>query len=151
LFASVPASWRGIDLRALVPSGRNAAEPGWTEVPGPGAVFEVASVRLPDGVLFQVGKSSEARADVLRHFRARAALLFLTTLVLGGLGGLVATREALAPLRRLSAVLRGIVRTGQVEDRVSVRGDGDPLDDLGRLFNEMLDRIGALIAGLKGT
>jgi signal transduction histidine kinase len=150
LFASVPSSWRGIDLRSLVPPG-DAAEQGWTEVPGPGAVFEVFSARLPDGVLFQVGKSSETRADVLRHFRARAAVIFLTTLVLAVLGGLLATREALGPLRRLSAVLRGIVRTGQVDDRVPVRGDGDPLDELGRLFNEMLDRIGALIAGLKGT
>src|SRR5262249_7607738 len=109
------------------------------------------SVRLPDGVLFQVGKSSEARADVLRHFRARAALLFLTTLVLGGLGGLLATREALAPLRRLSAVLRGVVRTRQVQDRLRGPGAGAPLDASGSLFNEMLDRIGALIAGLKGT
>jgi signal transduction histidine kinase len=150
LFASVPSSWRGIDLRSVVPPA-SSAEPGWTEVPGPGAVFVVASVRLPDGVLFQVGKSSETRADVLRHFRARAALLFLTTLVLAVLGGLLATREALVPMRRLSAVLRRIVRTGQVDDRVPVRGDGDPLDELGRLFNEMLDRIGALIAGLKGT
>jgi signal transduction histidine kinase len=150
LFAKIPSSWRGIDLRSLVPPG-DAAHPGWTEVPGPGAVFEVASVRLPDGVLFQVGKSSETRADVLRHFRARAALLFLTTLLLGVLGGLLATREALVPIRRLSEVLRGIVRTGQVDDRVPVHGEGDPLDELGRLFNEMLDRIGALIAGLKGT
>ena len=150
LFGSIPSSWRGLDLRTLVPPG-NASEPGFTQVPGPDAVFEVASVRLPDGTLFQVGKSSEARADVLRHFRARAALLFLTTLVLGILGGLVVTREALAPLRRLSAVLRGIVRTGEVGGRVPVRGDGDALDDLGHLFNEMLDRIGALITGLKGT
>jgi signal transduction histidine kinase len=150
LVGSVPSSWRGLDLRRLVPPG-DASEPGFTRVPGPDAVFEVASVRLADGTLFQVGKSSEARADVLRHFRARAALLFLTTLVLGILGGLAVTREALATVRRLSAVLRGIVRTGEVAGRVPVRGDGDPLDDLGHLFNEMLGRIGALIAGLKGT
>jgi signal transduction histidine kinase len=34
---------------------------------------------------------------------------------------------------------------------VPVRGDGDPLDDLSRLFNGMLDRIEALIAGLTGS
>ncbi len=150
LFGSVPSSWRGLDLRRLVPPG-SGLEPGWTEVPGPDAVFEVASIRLPDGTLFQVGKSTEVRADILARFRARAALLFLTSLVLAGLGGLVLTREALAPLRRLSAVLGGIVRTGQVSGRVPVRGDGDPLDDLSRLFNGMLDRIEALIAGLKGS
>ena len=43
------------------------------------------------------------------------------------------------------------MRTGQVSDRVPVRGDGDPLDDLSRLFNGMLDRIESLIAGLQGS
>src|SRR4029450_1569127 len=37
LFASMPSSWRAIDPRSLVPPG-DAAEPGWTQVPGPGAV-----------------------------------------------------------------------------------------------------------------
>ena len=150
LFASVPSSWSELDLRSLVPPG-SEAEPGWTLLPGPGAVFEVASVRLGDGTLFQVGKSTEARSDILLRFRTAAALLFLSILVFAVVGGVLITRSALAPLRRLNAVLGGIVRTGQVSGRVSVRGDGDPLDDLSRLFNGMLDRIEALIAGLRGS
>jgi signal transduction histidine kinase len=43
------------------------------------------------------------------------------------------------------------VHTGQVSARVEVRGDGDALDDLGRLANEMLDRIEALIAGMRDS
>jgi signal transduction histidine kinase len=66
-------------------------------------------------------------------------------------GGVLVTRSALAPLRRLGGVLGGIVRTGQVSARVKVRSDGDPLDELGRLANEMLDRIESLIAGMKGS
>ncbi|HVQ31930.1 MAG TPA: HAMP domain-containing sensor histidine kinase [Vicinamibacteria bacterium] len=126
VFATVPSSW---------------------EATG----FEVASVRLPEGILFEVGKSSEARADILARFRARAALAFVAVVLLGGAGGALLTRKALAPLRRLRAVLGGIVRTGQVSARVPVRSDGDPLDDLGQLANEMLDRIEALIAGMKGS
>jgi len=150
LFASVPSSWIGLDLRSLVPPG-SEAEPGWTLLPGPGAVFEVASARLEDGTLFQVGKSTEVRSDILLRFRTAAALLFLSSLVFAVVGGVLITRSALAPLRRLNAVLGRIVRTGQVSGRVSVRGDGDPLDDLSRLFNGMLDRIEALIAGLRGS
>jgi signal transduction histidine kinase len=41
------------------------------------------------------------------------------------------------------------VRTGQVSARVPVRSDGDPLDDLGRLANQMLDRIEALLAAMR--
>ena len=121
--------------------------PGSWEATG----FEVASVRLPDGTVFEVGKSSEARADILARFRARAALAFLPWCCSAGRGGALLTRKALAPPSPLTAVLGSIVRTGQVSARVPVRADGDPLDDLGRLANEMLDRIEALIAGMRGS
>ena len=139
----------GLVVRLTGTSGQAvfASVPGSWEATG----FEVASVRLPDGTFFEVGKSSEARADILARFRARAVLAFLAVVLLGGAGGALLTRKALAPLRRLRAVLGSIVRTGQVSARVPVRADGDPLDDLGRLANEMLDRIEALIAGMKGS
>jgi signal transduction histidine kinase len=126
VFASIPGSWEALG-------------------------FEVASARLPDGTLFEVGKSSEARADILARFRAGAALAFAAVVLLALGGAAFATRSALAPLRRLAALLDGIVRTGQVSARVEVRGDGDALDDLGRLANEMLDRIESLLAGMRGS
>jgi signal transduction histidine kinase len=127
LFATVPSSW--------VSSG----------------VFEVASARLEDGTLFQVGKSTEARSDILVRFRAAAALVFASSLLFAVVGGVLITRWALAPLRQLNALVGRIVRTGRVSGRVPVRADGDPLDDLSRLFNGMLDRIEALIEGLRGS
>ena len=126
VFASIPGSWEALG-------------------------FEVASVRLPDGTRFEVGKSSEARADILARFRAGAALAFAAVVLLALGGAALATRSALLPLRRLTAVLESIVRTGRVSARVEVRGDGDALDDLGRLANEMLDRIESLIEGMRGS
>jgi signal transduction histidine kinase len=124
-----------------------ASIPGSWEAQG----FEVSSVRLLDGTLFEVGKSSEAREDILARFRAGAALAFGAVVLLALGGAALATRSALAPLRRLTAVLDGIVRTGQVSARVEVREDGDALDALGRLANEMLDRIESLIAAMRGS
>jgi signal transduction histidine kinase len=124
-----------------------ASIPGSWEARG----FEVASARLPDGTLFEVGKSSEARAVILARFRAGATLAFAAVVLLALGGAALATRSALRPLRRLTAVLDGIVRTGQVSARVEVRGDGDALDDLGRLANEMLDRIESLLAGMRDS
>lgn len=126
VFASIPGSWEAKS-------------------------FEVASARLPDGTLFEVGKSSEARLDILARFRAGAGLAFAAVVLLALGGAAFATRSALRPLRRLTAVLDGIVRTGQVSARVEVRGDGDALDDLSRLANEMLDRIESLLAGMRGS
>jgi len=126
VFASIPGSWEALG-------------------------FEVASARLPDGTVFEVGKSSEARADILARFRAGAALAFAAVVLFALAGAALATRTALRPLRRLTSVLHGIVRTGQVSSRVEVRGDGDALDDLGRLANEMLNRIEALLSGMRGS
>lgn len=126
--------------QALFVSGSGA----WTNV-------EAAARRLPDGTVLQVGKSTEVRDDVLARFRSQALLMVAAVAAIGVLGGAFLTRSALAPVRQLSDALTGIVRTGRVEARVDVRGNGDPLDELSRLFNEMLDRIEALIAGLRGS
>jgi signal transduction histidine kinase len=124
-----------------------ASVPGAWQATG----FEVASVRLPDGTLFEVAKSSEARADILERFRSRGLLGFAAVLLLAAAGGALATRSAVRPLRRLAGVLGGIVRTGQVAERVPVYRDGDPLDDLSRLANEMLDRIESLLAAMHSS
>jgi signal transduction histidine kinase len=124
VFASVPGEWR--------PTG-----------------VETAAVRLPDGTLFEVAKSSEARADILGRFRSRGLFAFAAVLVLGTVGGALAARSGLAPLRRLAAVLGGIVRTGEISERVPVGAGKDPLDELSRLANVMLDRIETLIAAMR--
>jgi signal transduction histidine kinase len=150
VFASVPGSWSGLDLGRL-PTTVDPGPPSFLRIPGPGADFEVATVRLRDGTLFHVGKSSETRVDILARFRAWAALLLVLSCALAVAVGLLVTRKALRPLRDLHAALEGIVHTGQVETRVPERGDGDPLDDLSHVFNEMLARIESLIQGLRGS
>jgi signal transduction histidine kinase len=55
------------------------------------------------------------------------------------------------PLRQLAGVVQTILQTGRFEARVPVEGSRDPLDQLGALFNAMLDRIVSLIAGMRGS
>jgi signal transduction histidine kinase len=150
LFVSVPGTWSTLDL-ARLGAAVNAGGPRWAEIAGHGAAFEVATLRLPDGTLLQVGKSSEARTDILARFRSQALLIVVAVSAIGILGGALLTRSALAPVRQLNDALSRIVRTGRVSARVPVRGQGDPLDDLSRVFNEMLDRMEALIAGMRGS
>jgi signal transduction histidine kinase len=151
VFFTMPADWGEFDLDQLEASGLRVGQ-AWTRLPGRrGGVLEVASVRLDDGTVFQVGKSSEARVVLLTHFKALTSMILLSTVVVGLVGGTLLTHWALRPLRRLIAIVRGIVDTGHLGSRVPIRHAGDPLDELGALFNGMLDRIETLIAAMRGS
>ncbi len=150
LFVSGPGTWTNLDL-AQLRLAAGAAGPRWSRITGRGATFEVVTLRLLDGTLLQVGKSAETRGDILARFRSQASFLVVAISVIGVLGGALLTRQALLPVRELSRALARIVRTGKVSDRVAVRDTGDPLEELSRLFNEMLDRIETLIGGMRGS
>lgn len=119
---------------------------GWD----PGAL-ETGSVHLVDGTLVEVGKSTEARNDVLARFRAALGLVTMLIVVVALGGGFLATRTATQPIRRLSHAVRRIIRTGRTDARVPVDGTGDALDELTMLFNAMLDKIEGLVTAMRGA
>jgi signal transduction histidine kinase len=113
------------------------------------AVLELASARLFDGSILQVGKTNEIRLALLRKFQVIVGLVSLVTLAVGIGGGLVLTRSTLQPIYGLIDVVQGIIRTGRTETRVPARNaQGDAVDELSALFNTMLDRINALMTAM---
>jgi signal transduction histidine kinase len=147
LFATMPPEWGAFDVDRLGEGARG----GLQQAPARNrdAVLEVATARLWDGTVLQVGKSTESRELLLRRFRAVATVVSLAILLVGGVGGYVLTRSTLAPVRELAAVTRGIVATGRTNARVPPGASGDAIDDLTSAFNAMLDRIDGLIAGMR--
>lgn len=135
---------RVIDRRAeaLVLAGPG----GWDR-----STLETASVRLSDGTLMQVGKSKEARLDLLRRVRGALGLVTVSILVLAFTGGWLATQSAVRPIRRLTEAAGRIVRTGHTNERVTTDHESDALGELTRLFNAMLDRIEGLVTGMRGA
>jgi signal transduction histidine kinase len=115
------------------------------------ATLETASAHLLDGTLVEVGKSTEAREDLLARFRAALGLVTLSIVVIALSGGLLATRTALQPIRRLADAVRRIIRTGRTDARVPLEGTGDALDELTDLFNTMLDTIEGLVTAMRGA
>jgi heavy metal sensor kinase len=115
------------------------------------ASLETASLQLPNGTIVQVGKSTEARRDLLARFRAALALVTLLIVAIALTGGWLATQSALEPIRRLTAAARRIVRTGRTDERVPVEEPGDAISDLTTLFNAMLDRIEGLVTGMRAA
>jgi signal transduction histidine kinase len=117
------------------------------------ARLETASLSLADGTLVQVAKSTDAREDVLARFRAVLGFVTLTIVVVALTGGLVVTRSAIRPIRRLTSAVARIISTGRTDERVPLSGHGsdDAIDELTRLFNAMLDRIEGLVTAMRGA
>jgi signal transduction histidine kinase len=157
-------------VRVIAPGGADAVftrvPPGWGEFAqeelgessgGLGAVahdertvLEVASARLYDGTVIQVGKSNEIRVALLRKFQWIIGLVSAVTLIVGVTGGLILTRSTVQPIYDLIEVVQGIIRTGRTDARVPLRtAQGDAVDELSALFNTMLDRINALIVAMR--
>jgi signal transduction histidine kinase len=151
-FLSRPENWQDVDLSRLrVPSPDGEQTWSTLDTGDAGFVLEVASVRLRDGTLFQVGMSTERRAQLLQRFR-RVLLFNVFSLIFVGLaGGAVLTSSALQPVRRLADTVRAILRTGRTDVRVPAQNTGDALDELSALVNAMLDRIDAVLAGMRGA
>jgi signal transduction histidine kinase len=113
--------------------------------------LEIVSAQLADGTLVQVGKSTEARDDLLARFRAALGLVTLFIVAIALTGGWLATQSALAPIRRLTFAVRRIIRTGRTDARVPLEQSGDAMDELTALFNSMLDKIEGLVAAMRGA
>jgi signal transduction histidine kinase len=152
-FLSMPEGWRRFDLSRLEhPSAADQQTWSTLRAGEESDVLEVATVRLRDGRLFQVGMSTERRSQLLARFR-RVLLFNVVSLIAVGLaGGAVLTNAALQPVRHLADTVRGIMRTGRTDARVPAQeGTGDALGELGVLVNAMLDRIDAVLAGMRGA
>jgi signal transduction histidine kinase len=148
VYFSMPGDWSEFDVARF-----RAAADGWSELSSErgGAVLEVLSARLSDGALFQVGKSTEPRTELLAGFRRSLLAAFLVLGVVAAGGGYVLTRSALQPLRDLGRTVRAMLDTGRLEARVPVRHSDDPLDELGTQVNALLDRIERLIGAMRGS
>jgi len=157
LLLHVPAEWNEFDFKQLEATrpGKNrqwstlvAAEEELFEDPDR---LEVLSSTLPDGSLVQVGKSTEARKDILDYFQSLFAVVMIVVLGLGFAGGALLASRALRPLRDLAAVLRSIRETGEMDARAPIPATGDELEELARLFNTLLETIESLVNRMRGA
>ncbi|MGC9196735.1 MAG: sensor histidine kinase [Syntrophobacteraceae bacterium] len=111
---------------------------------------EIATV-LPDGLVLQVGRSIKNRAILLDRFWEIFAGIMIPVILLGFAGGAFLSHRALRPLRGLIDMVRFIIDTGKVHNRVPENHTGDETEELIVLFNAMLERIETLIDGMRGS
>lgn len=104
--------------------------------------------QLPGGFRLLVGRDLEERerlyAIVLSAGKWSAAIV----VVLGLAGGFFVTRRVLTRIDAMSQTTRTIMH-GDLHERLPIAGTGDELDRLASNLNTMLERIEALMRGLK--
>ncbi len=145
-----PPYWNDLDPGRLA-EPMSAALGSWTDlVVTPAHRFEATSVALSDGGRLEVAGSTVEREEALGRFRRAAVWGLVLVGLLGFGGGAMLTRGALAPIRGIVRTVRAI-EAGAMRERVPVRQNGDELDDLGQVFNGMLDRIGRLIDAMRSS
>jgi signal transduction histidine kinase len=148
IFLNTPVEWKKLDLRQLESKHTNP-EKEWFRLKMDDDVFEIASLRLIDGHVLQVGKNMESRGKLLKRFHVNSAVVIVLLIFLSFGGGMFLASRALRPIRGLIETLQSILETGKMDVRAPTAQTGDELDVLASLFNVLLGKIKILITGMQ--
>ena len=113
--------------------------------------LDIASLRLPDHSLLQIGKGPEDREDVLDQFQNTFLTVLFGMVILSFAVGTFLARQALRPIRGLINILGPIIDRGKINARIPVRPTGDEFEELTIRFNQALEKIDALVEGMKAS
>ena len=100
--------------------------------------------------ILQLGMTNRPRKKILQHFRELFLIGVLPLIVLGMIFGVFLSTHTLKPIRHIIDTVKRI-DIGKMDSRVPRTKNGDELDELARLFNDMLERIDRLIRGMKDS
>ena len=108
----------------------------------------VQIVQLPGGFRLLVGRDLEERERIFGIIANAAQWSLALVIVLGLAGGFFVSRRVLNRVEAMTETAQTIM-AGDLAGRLPVAGTGDELDRLADRLNAMLDRIEALMRGLK--
>jgi heavy metal sensor kinase len=101
----------------------------------------------PDTII-EIGETLEEQEEFIEDFRAGFLVTLAIVLALGAPIGWFMARRALRGVDEITQTASEIAQ-GELDRRVQTRSRGDELDRLAQTFNTMLDRIQALIIGMR--
>jgi hypothetical protein len=104
--------------------------------------------QLPGGFRLLVGRDLEERERLYRIVLSAGRWSVAIVIILGLAGGLFVSRRVLRRVDAMTETTKTIME-GDLSGRLPVAGTGDELDRLAQNLNAMLERIEALMQGLK--
>ncbi len=111
--------------------------------------MEIASIKLSDGNILQIGMDITARDRILRRVRVTFVFALLPLVVLSFLIGSYLSARSLKPISNLSSTVKSVIDTGKINTRISPSITKNELGDLVVLFNRMLEKIELLVEGMR--
>ena len=151
LLATDLSAWPGLSVpREVLTNANTAEEPILETLTLDQREHKIRSIvgRIGPGHILQIGESleddEELTADLLNGF----VIALLAVVVLGGPIGWFMARRSLRGVQEMTRTANEIIN-GDLDRRVVVRSQGDELAVLAQTFNTMLDRMQALITGMR--
>lgn len=115
------------------------------------SIWNIISTPLRPDVIMQVGKRSSRSYELLGYFRKRFLWFVFPILIVGFAAGSFLTFRVLQPIRKINQTVQKIIATGQMNERVPERKEHGELDQLARLFNQMLTKNESLIEAMRNS
>jgi signal transduction histidine kinase len=154
IWGRVPPDWIDQDERRVaIPDGWG----GWTirkiygvRVPrDEQRDLVVVSAQLSNGLLLQVGRTTDNRAALLEPLRRIFTWVASAAILVGFAVSILAARRATKPLRQVVETARRIINTGALDARVAEPKRDDDIAELVRYFNNVLDKNAALLRAMR--
>jgi heavy metal sensor kinase len=124
--------------------------PVFQTIMGPERRYKVRTVyaMLEGGKILQMGQSLKDDERLLEDFREIFGTSMAVVMALAALVGWLMARRALAGVEKVTQTAIHISK-GDLDSRVPIIGRGDEIDRLAATFNAMLERLQALIKGMR--
>lgn len=117
-------------------------------VPGRKEKVRVLYALLSPSIILQVGQAMENDSRFLDAFKEIFILTMAFLILLASGVGWFMARRAMSGVAAVTRTARKIAE-GTLDERVPVKSRGDEVDQLASTFNQMLDRIRALLTEMK--
>ena len=153
IFFYIPPGWERFNYNPLYRAVASGDHSQILYLSGADPSKSLITVILPlsDGSTLQCGVVSVSQYRLIAGFRHMASRLFTILVAVAFAMGVFVTSRSLKPIARLNREIERMAHTGEISQRMTIRGTGDHIDSMARRINSLLDRIEELVEGLKGT
>ena len=146
------SAWPGLNSvpREVLVQAKEAEEPITQTLTLAEREHQVRSIvgRIGPDHILQIGESLEDDEELISALRNGLLIALLAVMVLGAPIGWFMARRSLRGVQEITQIANEIIH-GDLDQRVPVRSQSGELAVLAQTFNTMLDRIQALITGMR--